>query len=286
MNAALRAKVHEIEALEGETREVNLRYYHLLGHHVQDVMDNEDRVYGDRPMERLTEAVQIHIRVLRLAAQFARMYTEEGVQELIAARDEETTFAINWGHMQFLMTISDETKRRQFIARTLRNMWDPHALHAAIQRDRGETPGAHGRTHGIPKTIHMQIRQIMESTRLWVAKFDAVWNGDEYNVIDNILSSPPDKLEEIDLDNLDVILDLLPQLAEKAQQLRPLTSQARDHVNQLLQARAAAAAAEAETARVVPMNGRQARVIELGDGQARSTPRARRQRNSNMALVS
>jgi hypothetical protein len=243
MNSHMRSKLTQLEQLFTDTREQTLRFYHTVGSICNAVQANPG-YYGDYQL--LEQALATQKRVIRKARQFASMYTTEQLQALISLQQEDTGFRLHWGHMSYLLSVPTERQRTEFADRAVRNHWDPRTLHAAIQQRFGARGNGGGRPHAVPPTVHAQIRQMSEITRMFLAKRE-VWNGEEVNFFDNIRNAPPDDLAEVDLVNLRSIETNLQAMATEVGQMATQITECISRVEAVLSERAAAsAAAEAE----------------------------------------
>lgn len=269
MNAATRRKLKKIEKMLGDTREMNLRFYHELGYELLVIAENVEK-YGRRAYKQITAALPLHKRTLRFARAFARDISTDEFEFLVRLRDDAMGFQLHWGHMQYLLTQNTQALRRKWAERAVKYLWDPKTLHANMQHEEGSKGAPGGRPHKLPATVHMQIRQIQQFCHNWAHKAEYLWNGDEDNVFANIQDEPPESFSMLDLENLEKIIEDLPRMRELIGQMRPLAVQARNHVCKILEDRAAEEAARREEE---VASGKESRAIEL-DGNDK--PRRRR----------
>jgi len=283
MNPALRKKTTQIEELSHSTREANLRYYHKLGQHVLDVRQNADGKFGtkrDKPITLLEKALFTHKRTLRKTATFADLYSQDDLDKLVAMIDAESGFSVHWGHMSYILTLATKKERNEFAKMALTKKLDPPALHAEIKRRYGTRGASPGRKMECPKTVPAQIRQMLETTRIWIGKHDTVWYGDETNIIENVLGAESAEVGQQDLENMQALLELLEGMAQRAKQFKTPVKKAIKSMERTIADRQADLQAE-ETHETLD-KGRQKRSIDLsssnsnGNGQAPATPRKRR----------
>jgi hypothetical protein len=236
MNPATHRQLVKLEKMIGTTRENNLRFYHKLGDMLLEI-ERAQVKYTTQGYNLIEAALSIQKRTLRKAKSFARAYEKDQLKELIELKNEDTGFQLHWGHVDYLLTLKTERQRQQWAKQAVKQMWSPDILHDHIKKHYGERGNGGGRPHKLPGTVHAQIRQIKEFVRNFNYKSQNLWNGEENNVFANIQDEPPDELNEVDLDNLDELIDLLPQMALISKELRPLAVQAKKRVEAVLKAR-------------------------------------------------
>ncbi len=267
MNKFTKAKLGKIEKLVTSTRETNLRYYYQLGVELLEIIDNPD-TYTVAAIRQLERALPTYARTMRKARSFAREYTKDSLEALVKLKNPDTGFQLHWGHVSSLLSVAGEKAREDWALRAVNKMMDPPALHAAIRRKlHGDREGVGGRPHKIPATVHGQIRQIKEFTRNWVFKATKLWNGDETNIFVNIDNEPAESLMPEDAENLQELLDLLPQMRGIVTELTGLGSKAKKHIDKVLADREAAELAEED-------NGKARRAIDIGKGSRKAAAAA------------
>jgi len=272
MNSKLKRKLGQVEKMIADSRESNLRFYHQLGKICQEVRDDPD-TYSRNGYRLLEQALYTQKRTLRKARSFAEQYNDERLATLIALVNEGTGYRLHWGHMTYLLGLNTEKQQDEFAERAVRNLWDPPALHAAIKKRFGDRGVGGGRPHKLPATTHMQIRQMMETSRNWVNKRH-LWNGDDENVFANIVNEAPDELTDTDLENLRATVEYLDQMITEARQMKTQIGECATRIEEVFRQRAKQA--EEEANREVGA-GKQHRSIDLGEeGQTGSTGRRRR----------
>lgn len=265
MTAKLKRKLGQIERLACGSREANLRFYHAFGKILLAVRENQDNQYGENPVDALDKASTLGKRLLYKSASFAEKFDADELEWFIALTNEDAVFSLHWGHVQYLLVLETKRERQQFARRAVQNLWDPKALGAAVKRRKGPGQNAGpGCPHKLPATVHLQIRQILETTRNWVIKDETLWNGDETNVFANIEAGAEESFEIDDLDNLKAIEEMLPQMVQSARDLSKLTKRAVKRVDTVLQARASTQAQDKSIEH--HESGRRQRVIDLGHG--------------------
>lgn len=274
MNAALRKKTEQIETLAKSTRKSNLIYYHKLGQHVLDVRQNADGKYGtdtEKPIKKVEAALFAQKRTLRKAATFADLYSQDDLDELIAMFDDESSIAVHWGHMTYILTLATKPLRREFAQMVLDKKMDPPALHAAIKRREGKGKKGHGRKMECPKTIHAQIRQMLETTRVWLGKHDTIWYGDETNVIENILGAEEKEVGQEDLENMQALLELLPEMNRFSKQFQTPVKKAIKVMEKIVKDRDATN--QADESHETLDKGRQHRAIDISGESGNGKPK-------------
>ncbi len=271
MNRATLDKLRQFETLGSNQRENNIRHYYQVGKLYIEMRDNpakyegKDGTSGVRLIEK---ALSLQARVLRKSATFVDMYTEAALNKLVGLYNRETNFQLHWGHVTYLLTVTDKEKREEYAKEAVTRMLDPSALHAFIKKKQRRS-GGHGRRHELPSTPAAQLRQIQTTTTTWNNKAEQVWDGDEVSVLANLMKLAPDQMDEDMLVNLKETEDQLRAQAEKSLQMADKFARIREHVTQKLKERREH---EAEIARNAAQGGRESRAIDLG-GDA---PRRRR----------
>ena len=108
-----------------------------------------------------------------------------------------------------------------------------------------------------------QIRQVHKTTKTWIDKNEAIWNGeaaDDKNVFTNVMNMPPDEMDEELLDLLTEVQELMATMSEAAHTNVALVKRVKEHVKGCLKKREKAEAAE-------QASGKARRSIDLdGDG--------------------
>jgi len=263
MNAATKKKFTKLSKMIGDTREANLRFYHSIGSELLDIEEDQDK-YTHDGYRLMIASLSLDARVLNKAKNFADSYDAKQLTALIKLKNKDSEFQLHWGHIDYLLTLNTEKQREMWADKAVNKMWDPPELHDHIQLryNRGDSDkDAGGRPHKLPAKVSGQIRQIKEHARNFVYKANNMWNGEEYNVFANILAEPIDELTDVDLENLEELIELLPEIKRLTTQLKPLTVHAAKHVSKVLADRAAA---EAKLAEAEENAGRESRLIELG----------------------
>jgi len=216
MNDPLTRKFRMLETSVNDLQAQNLRYYHKIGKICEEIRQSPDKYVGldGTPGLKLIErALSTQARVLRKAATFAKEYTDQQLEELIGLTNPETKFRLNWGHVSFLLTLSNHERRLKYAQEAVEKLWDPGALHEAIKK-RTQRSGGHGRKHEMPKTISAQIRQIAKLCKQLLAKNDNVWDGAEQSVFTNILNMPAADMESEMVEQLELIAENMTQISD------------------------------------------------------------------------
>jgi hypothetical protein len=246
MNSNLRRKFKRIEKSVSDLRADNLRYYWNIGELCEEIRENPEQYVGDdgTPGLKLVEqALATQARTLRKASKFAKEYSKDQLEDLIALKNESTSYQLHWGHVSFLLTL-DETKRERYTHEAIEKMLDPPALHALIKKRTQRSKG-HGRTHAMPKTVPAQIRQIKTICEQWLAKNEMVWNGSTESVYGNIMNLSPEEMEPDMVADLELIETAMQHISEQAATNVATTRRAKEFLTATIAARDTEAEREA-----------------------------------------
>lgn len=271
MNTSLRRVFTRIEKSVNDLRAENLRYYHRIGSICEDIRSKPEEYVGKdgtAGLKLIEQALSTQARTLRKAAEFAREYTDEQLQQLLDLKNPDTGFQLHWGHVSFLLTLPNAEKRDKYAAEAVEKMLDPPALHDLIKK-RTQRKAGHGRKHEMPKTINAQIRQILTFCKAWIGKNTDVWNGVEESVFGNILNMAPDDMEPDMVTQLEEVATLMQTVSESANENIAKAQRVREHLAAAITKR------DQEAAAGHASDGRQTRAIDIGDGSPRVNKRNR-----------
>lgn len=269
MPEALRVRLRRIEGTISDAVADNLRYYWSLGELCRDIRDNPETYLGEDGtpgLRLLEEALSTQARTLRNSLRFVDLYDVEALAQLIDLKNEETGFRLHWGHVIYLLSVADETKRTSLGEQAVAKMLEPKALHDLIKKKTGRS-GGHGRTHEMPKTLDAQLRQILSVTEQWQRKSDTVWNvedEDQASVYGNLLMLSYEAMTEEFAEELQNVVEAMQQVAATATRNVSDGQQVLEYLQEGLRAKARA---------VEETEAEKARVVAAVQGQKRVTPR-------------
>lgn len=271
MNAALRKKIARIERMISDTREATIRFYYHLGKEVRDIRHNPDGIYGERPLQQLEKVFGTTKRTLYKACTFAEVYSEAQVEALIALENTESGFRLNYQHVVYLLGLPTAALRDQFARRAVAESWEPKELMRAIQRYCGRSRvGAANRRHKLPTGLQQQLQQILDVTRTWHSKYIQLWADDSENsVLTSVLAEADEHLTAVMLDILLAVQDLLPTVEQELHDIQQPVARAIEHIGYVLERRAVAEAAAAQSERAAATASDQS--VEPSAGQS-TTP--------------
>ena len=217
MSHQLLKKFRRLERTLNDMRSANIRYYWDIGRICREIRDNAKYVGkdGENGLRLVERALSTQARTLRKAMQFADLYDEEAVRRLVNLRNDETGFRLNWGHVGYLVTLEAREQRERFAQEAVEKMLDPSTLAELIKR-RTERSGGHGRRHVMPPTVQAQLSQMLKVCRTWQAKNDTIWNGAEESVFGNLMTLPPEEVEEHMLEQLSELRTFMLTIQESA----------------------------------------------------------------------
>lgn len=238
MPTALRRVCEQI-VKGGETqRQTNIRYYYNLGTKIQEIKSDVEaggkkftvNEAGDQvnPLKLLEQAIATHARTMRMARQFANMYTPEKLEWILALYNEEADFRLHWGHIKFLMTIIDERRRDEFAERAVKRLWDPDELHKQIQKTLGAR-GPGNSVHKVPATVAAQLRQLRNLTDTWIKKNKQVWSGETNNLFSKMIEEPADNITDEFLETAQQTLALLQTLETEVAEVTNAMARSLEH---------------------------------------------------------
>jgi hypothetical protein len=241
MNEALKAKFEAIETQVQTLQSENIVFYYGLGEIVREIQNDSGRYVGSdgtSGMDLLEDAMATQKRTLRKCAAFVQAYTRSEMRALIELCNTETAYTLHWGHVSYLLTLTDKEERTKFAYEAVTRMWDPSMLHERIRKAKGKSSG-HGRKHTLPVTVEKQVRQIRDLSRTWMGKQNDVWNGSEVNVFTNVLNAGNKQITPELQDYLLEIRELMIEIADAAHQDERHAEAAIAHVRKVLEDRAA-----------------------------------------------
>jgi hypothetical protein len=268
MNKKLLAKLQQIESGMASARTNNLRWYYELGEVVRTIRDNNDEYAGTdgtNGLKLIEQALSTQARTLRRAATFRESFTAAEFERLIGLENTETKFQLHWGHINYLLTVEDHDDRWRFAVTACEKMLSPPELHAHMKRRLGRSRG-HGRRHKVPETLRGQLTQVEQATTTWNTKQAQVWDGDDVNVMSNLMKASPDDVDQEFVDNLKTARAGFQEMAESAAKNVERFDRIIERCEKMLKTKqqqaVATAAAEANA-------GKRTRAIDIGSSPRR-----------------
>jgi len=270
MNAQLHRKFKRLEKTMNDLRSENIRYYWRIGTLCNEIEADETKYLGnngEKGLKLVEQALSTQARTIRKAMQFAGLYDQDQMEELISWHNTDTDFRLNWGHVGFLMTLNTENQRNKYAEEAVEKMLDPNALHDLIKR-RFNRGGTHGRSHAMPATVSAQIRQMHSVCRTWVGKNDNIWNGSTESVFSNVMTVPTGEVEATMVDQIHEIRDYMQGIATAASDNLAKLDRAEEYLRSALEEQAQADEVESEPApaasrRGGSRGGRGARALDM-----------------------
>ena len=106
---------------------------------------------------------------MRQACRFAKLYaSEKDLKELCALR-RPNGLPLQWGHVPLLLTVKDQSERREFQQRAADEGWTAPQLYAEIRRSRGVSTNSHaGRPVNKPTSPESCLRRIIADAKPWI----------------------------------------------------------------------------------------------------------------------
>jgi hypothetical protein len=214
MSDTLRAAFETIESQLDSMKAQNILNFFNIGKQLQDIKTFPERYTtadNSDPMKVLIKALDLQQRQVRCALQFFQCYTEERLQKLLELKNTGTGYRLHFGHVRYLLTVTDPDVRDSYAERAVTDCLTPEQLHKLIKTAEDREP-AHGRAAVLPKTLTGQLLQIVDASEKFVNKQEKVWNGENVSVFANLTNAEPDELCHEHLDLLRVLQELMQRM--------------------------------------------------------------------------
>lgn len=215
MNPALRSKLNDVEQMLTTISQNSIMFNYKLGALLKDIRMNPKKYGGDTAMDLIERALPGRADLIRRSVQFAMEMTAADADELSSLENTDAAFRLNWGHLIVLLTLKNKEQRLVYAKRAISELLEPAALHKLIQSKTGKKNNG-GRPHKLPATIPGQLRQVKTKTTDWIAKHEAIWDGNADSAFDNMLSCSADVVTVDMLNDARATREALAQMAELA----------------------------------------------------------------------
>jgi len=192
MNTTLQRRCAEVQAALRSHGLSNLMFYFRLGQLCLDTVTRSE-VYGESAFDKIQRALSTKTPTLVKAAQFARVFSADQVEELLAFNGKNGDFQLHWGHVCYLITVEDQQLRRKLAKQAAEEAYTAEELHGVIVQAYGGTRRSGGRPLRRPRSLPSMLRQLDVETQLWNRRYREVWHGDESSLFGDILTLPPDR---------------------------------------------------------------------------------------------
>ena len=160
--------------------EAQLRAYHALGRKV--LARIKDGPLDAATLRQLDEETGYGFDNIRKARLFARVYTEEQLDELCALRTPRG-MPLPWRHVQQLLMVPPGEGRDALQRKAAERGWGLEELAAAIPGKvrRGQTRREGGRPFLRPRTVADGLRRIARHGDEWLRRYGSkAWSGDDW----------------------------------------------------------------------------------------------------------
>ena len=133
-----------------------------------------DRRAGRSPLSasNLAETRGVSEHLMRKIKRFAGAYTPRDFDALCNAR-RPNGLPLQWGHVNYLLTIHDKQPRRAMQRRAIANGWTAPQLARVIRKSHQRKPG-HGRPVVPPSTPELGLEQLTADAVMWIRRCEAV----------------------------------------------------------------------------------------------------------------
>jgi len=225
LKPALQRVVGEIDRLFGDIQTANVTTYWRVGKLLTEVRDDPDKYLTEQQQASHIDGAGLLISIfapvysveqLRSAMSFFERYPSESeLRRLLGMRcPERPRWRITASHVQLLSQIPDDTQRAAVEERCAEEAYTAKTLAAELQEIRGKQKTS-GRTHQAPKGLKQQVYDLLQHQRRFIGRSTSLWltekDDDLYN---DIMNSPPAKLDTTVLSYLSEIVDNFSQLSD------------------------------------------------------------------------
>ena len=109
---------------------------------------------------------------MRKIKRFALAYTTRDLEALCNAR-RPNGLPLQWGHVNYLLTIHDKQQRKAMQRQAIKNGWTAPQLARVIQKSHRRKTG-HGRPVVQPATPEAGLEQLTAEAVMWIRRCEAV----------------------------------------------------------------------------------------------------------------
>jgi len=142
-------------------------------------------------IKRLVAEAGTNPATLRLARQFACVYTEKQLEALLKLRTPEGP-PLGWSHVQELIAVGSPAERARLQRLAATEGWTVRRLKAEVQRLHGGKRSRGGRKFAPPGTPEEALRRLADQGRLWINLSKQTILLDDFDVIDGLAGAEPD----------------------------------------------------------------------------------------------
>jgi hypothetical protein len=179
MNAALKAKVEEIQQWFTRECKRSLESRYKLGLLVKPLYDDEtehgSKRYGERAIETLRLALKWQEDLIPSTLRLVRSYSPAEFKQLTELRNEAGK-PLTWSHVRILVQVGDPSKREDLLQRTLRENWTSDQLTYEYKRlVKQDRPTKRGRSLVRPKDLDGVVRQQATLADEFLERAQKVW---------------------------------------------------------------------------------------------------------------
>ena len=155
--------------------ERDLVWYHQVGEQVERLCPSGDRAYGQGVMQQLAKTLHFSATRLLQARQFARTYRRAEVREM--DKPTRTGYVLRWAHVIPLMANEDSDERAKLQEECVEGEWSSRELWRRVKETRAPKSQG-GRKFQKPADGETALRQLIEESRDWIARYNEIWFPD------------------------------------------------------------------------------------------------------------
>lgn len=234
MNTTLRVKYDEMSLRLDEEAARGLRFYHWLGAQVNDVVSDDENVYGTGAMKKISAAWTMNPSMLYKAKAFNDAYSEEALDQLCDLKSDAGT-VIGWAHVIQLVGV-EEQARPQLQQRVVDEAMTAKELAALVKQLYGQRRTG-GRPFMKPKTVRAGLVQLRTVSSQWLNRNTDVWNNKDNSLFQELEDLPPEELTYEMVDELEKIVEDQHSMMDACSQNADSASRLMGQVKSVLQER-------------------------------------------------
>ena len=127
----------------------------------------------DESAKIVAEKLGVNVNTFRKERRFAKLYSEDALADLLALRRPDG-MPLHWGHIVFLITVEDETKRLELQKQAAEQSWTAADLRDAIRDNREPAATRGGRPIKVPDAPTAARRLLFQETERWLQRYRAI----------------------------------------------------------------------------------------------------------------
>ena len=140
-----------------------LRQYYRLG---------QGANASDKSCREFAEVHAVSEHLMRKLKRFVCAYSPDELEDL-CSNTRPNGLPLQWGHVNYLLSIHDKKRRGEMQQRATANGWTAPQLNAAIRKKFGTEKG-HGRPMTRPTSLAAGLQQLMAEAEIWIRRCEVV----------------------------------------------------------------------------------------------------------------